>query len=70
MEIPSWYGVDEYYWMLRTIILGLGIWLVGQMFRANVVKTTKSMVSKVKLWYLKRKSDKELLKPYKPLFKE
>ena len=58
MEIPSWFGVDEYYWMLRTIIIGLSFWMAGQMFRANVVKTTKSIVSKAKSWWKERKEHK------------
>ena len=58
MEIPSWFGVDEYYWMLRTIIFGLSIWMVGQMFRANIVKTSKEYVSKFKSWWKEHKEVK------------
>ena len=56
MEVPSWFGADEYYWLLRTV------WFVVVMYLLIViVKVSKGIKipNRIKNWWKKRKDKHE-----------
>jgi len=61
MELPTWFGQDEFYIILYTIWFFLIIWLIINLIKAiTYIRSTdtKDGINKIKEWFEKRKTKK------------
>lgn len=59
MDIPSWFGPDEYYWLLRTVWFTIIMYLLITVVKVKSGIKVKESFVKVKSWLKNRKLKKE-----------
>lgn len=59
LEIPSWFGEQEFYAILYTVWFGLICYLVIGLIKAKKDINVKDNISKLKEWRKNRKQKKE-----------
>lgn len=60
MEIPTWFGVNEYYALIYTVWFGLASWIVVNLIRVKFDIKSKILSFKqwLEKWKLKREEKK------------
>ena len=58
MEIPNWFGQNEYYALLYTIWFGLIVYFLTTILRVKKEIKIKEKIVKIKNWWIKRKENK------------